>query len=489
MRHDQGGLVRLARESTPGTETIIRTPVRPVPGHTARGNEGERSRPRRPVRRRQSLALRRREQWSPLAAVCLSAELVAAVSVAGWGFVSGHGALVAVALGWATVQAGGTALGRCQRRLWSLRGTLARIQGAAVVMLGLVAGGLLAPTEAAWFLGLGALSVGLRGCAVLGQRRAEPLARTMVVGRGQDLPAVVVSIAADGSEVSTYSVNDTDELTRGEHLHRAIIESAPDRVVVVSGTLDSRELQELSWAVEELDLDVVVGMNDVGLSPSRLEPVMERGVHGVRVVPRRGLLGERALGLAHRVAAGSLLIVLAPVMLGLAMLVRMDSRGPALFVQNRVGRRGREFPMFKFRTMHTDAEQMLDSLADQNESEGGVLFKMKHDPRITRLGRILRATSLDELPQLINVVRGEMSLIGPRPALPREVAEYDHRARRRLAVRPGLTGLWQVSGRSNLSFEDAVRLDIEYIDNWSLRQEVEIAFRTVGAVVRREGAY
>jgi lipopolysaccharide/colanic/teichoic acid biosynthesis glycosyltransferase len=158
------------------------------------------------------------------------------------------------------------------------------------------------------------------------------------------------------------------------------------------------------------------------------------------------------------------------------------------FKQVRVGRDGREFIMYKFRTMHIDAEARLKELIHLNEYDS-VLFKMRNDPRVTRTGRWLRRYSLDELPQLFNVVSGQMSLVGPRPPLPGEVAAYADDVRRRLAVKPGMTGLWQVSGRSDLPWEEAVRLDLRYVENWSLSMDVVIMLRTVTAVVRSAGAY
>jgi exopolysaccharide biosynthesis polyprenyl glycosylphosphotransferase len=191
----------------------------------------------------------------------------------------------------------------------------------------------------------------------------------------------------------------------------------------------------------------------------------------------------------ERVLAALLLLVLAPLMIGIAIAVRRDSPGPAVFRQRRVGRDGREFTMYKYRTMRSDAESLVDELLDDNESEGAVLFKIRADPRITRTGGFLRRYSLDELPQLVNVLVGEMSLVGPRPALPDEVARYDRDPHRRLAVRPGLTGLWQVSGRSDLSWEETVRLDLHYVDNWSLGLDLGILLRTTRAVLGHSGAY
>ena len=167
--------------------------------------------------------------------------------------------------------------------------------------------------------------------------------------------------------------------------------------------------------------------------------------------------------------------------------IRLSDRGPVFFRQPRVGREGKMFQVWKFRTMYADAEDRLARLDDQNESDG-LLFKIKNDPRVSPVGRFLRATSLDELPQLINVLRGEMSLVGPRP-LPADDGDFLGDVRRRLLVRPGMTGLWQVSGRSDLSWDDAVRLDLYYVDNWSLAYDLRILWRTIGVVVARKGAY
>jgi lipopolysaccharide/colanic/teichoic acid biosynthesis glycosyltransferase len=183
-----------------------------------------------------------------------------------------------------------------------------------------------------------------------------------------------------------------------------------------------------------------------------------------------------------------MLAVLSPLILVTYLAIRLDSPGPALYRQTRIGRDGVGFTMLKFRTMVIDADARLAQLAVQNESDGK-LFKMRRDPRITRVGSVLRKYSLDELPQLVNVVRGDMSLVGPRPALPSEVLRYDHDECRRLALKPGLTGLWQVSGRSDLSWEDSVRLDLKYVDNWSLSQDLALLVRTVRAVLSHRGAY
>jgi len=181
-------------------------------------------------------------------------------------------------------------------------------------------------------------------------------------------------------------------------------------------------------------------------------------------------------------------LVLSPLLVGLALAIRILDGRPVLFRQTRVGRDGRLFTIYKFRTMVTDAEARKAELVELNEHDG-VLFKIKEDPRVTRVGRVLRRYSLDELPQLLNVLRGEMSLVGPRPPLPDEVARYEQDVRRRLAVKPGMTGLWQVSGRSDLSWEESVRLDVRYVENWSLILDLQILWKTWSAVFRASGAY
>jgi len=182
------------------------------------------------------------------------------------------------------------------------------------------------------------------------------------------------------------------------------------------------------------------------------------------------------------------LIVTAPLLAVLALAIRLDDGGPVLFKQTRVGKHGRAFCVYKFRTMVPDAEARKTSLACDNEQQWP-LFKIRRDPRLTRLGTSLRRWSLDELPQLLNVVAGEMSLVGPRPALPEEAAMYGDHVRRRLAVKPGMTGLWQVNGRSDLPWDESVRLDLSYVENWSLMLDLHILWKTWAAVVRGWGAY
>jgi lipopolysaccharide/colanic/teichoic acid biosynthesis glycosyltransferase len=201
---------------------------------------------------------------------------------------------------------------------------------------------------------------------------------------------------------------------------------------------------------------------------------------GLRPLVRRGLdLGLAGLGL----------FLVTPVFLLIALAIKLDSRGPVFFGQERVGRNGRRFTMWKFRTMVVAADALKDQLQKQHAASGGVRFKMVHDPRVTRAGRVLRKLSLDELPQLFNVFLGDMTLVGPRPPIYREVSLYQSRALRRLEVTPGLTCLWQVRGRSNLSFAQQVELDLEYIDRTTATDELYIVLATVPAVITGRGAY
>ena len=183
------------------------------------------------------------------------------------------------------------------------------------------------------------------------------------------------------------------------------------------------------------------------------------------------------------------LIVLLPLFVILGILIKLTSPGPVFFVQIRVGQYGRNFCFYKFRSMYIDAEKRKQELLSQNQSQDGVIFKMKNDPRITPIGRILRKTSMDELPQFLNVLSGDMSLVGPRPPLPSEVKEYTIEARKRLNVKPGLTCLWQVSGRSDIPFKEQVKLDKEYISSRSFKSDLLILLRTIPAILSGRGAY
>ncbi|MFI0502451.1 sugar transferase [Streptomyces albogriseolus] len=248
-------------------------------------------------------------------------------------------------------------------------------------------------------------------------------------------------------------------------------------------------LQRLSWNLEGSDAEMVVAPVLMEVAGPRLHVDAVLGIPLLRVSMPAFTGGRRAVkGVVDRLGATVLLVLFAPLMLLVALLVATDSRGGVFYRQRRVGKDGREFTILKFRTMVPDADRVRAALTGLNEG-AGPLFKMRRDPRVTRIGAVLRRYSLDELPQLFNVLTGSMSLVGPRPPLPEECASYGPDIRRRLKVKPGLTGLWQISGRSDLSWEEAVRLDLRYVEDWSLALDTVILWKTLRAVVQGQGAY
>jgi exopolysaccharide biosynthesis polyprenyl glycosylphosphotransferase len=268
-----------------------------------------------------------------------------------------------------------------------------------------------------------------------------------------------------------------------------VAEVGADTVAVCgSASAEPGELRRLAWQLEGTGVDLVVApqLTDIAGPRVHIRPVEGLPLLHVEEPTLSGVawLVKNAM---DRIVAFCGLLLLLPLFGLVAIAVRASDPGPVFFRQPRVGREGKTFRVWKFRTMYIDAEERLASLVDQNESDG-LLFKIRNDPRVFPIGRWLRASSLDELPQLINVLLGEMSLVGPRP-LPAEDGDFLGDVRRRLLVRPGITGLWQVSGRSDLSWDDAVRLDLYYVDNWSLAFDLTIMWRTVGVVLRTKGAY
>ncbi|MFI6599050.1 sugar transferase [Nonomuraea sp. NPDC050536] len=257
--------------------------------------------------------------------------------------------------------------------------------------------------------------------------------------------------------------------------------------VLACPEMDGLALRRLAWRLERTHTELVVAPALMEVAGPRTTIRPAAGLPLLHV-EHPELAGARKLvkSVFDRVVAFGLLVLLAPLLVGLAVAVRMTSQGPALFRQTRVGRDGRPFTIVKFRTMRPDAERQKIALVSEGD---GRLFKIRNDPRVTPLGARMRRHSLDELPQLINVLLGHMSLVGPRPPLPEEVARYGDDVRRRLLVRPGLTGLWQVSGRSDLSWEESVRLDLRYVENWSLMLDLQILWKTWSAVARGQGAY
>ncbi len=248
-------------------------------------------------------------------------------------------------------------------------------------------------------------------------------------------------------------------------------------------------LRELAWELEKTDTDLCVApaLMDVAGPRTTIRPVA--GLPLLHVDHPEFTGAKQVIkGAFDKILGVSALTLMAPVFICAAIAIRLADGGPALFRQTRVGRDGRAFTVYKFRTMVLDAEERKIHLVGSNEHDG-VLFKIRNDPRITTVGAWLRRWSVDELPQLINVVRGDMSLVGPRPALPDEAARYGDYVRRRLAVKPGITGLWQVNGRSDLSWEESVRLDLRYVENWSLILDLQILWKTCSAVLHGSGAY
>jgi exopolysaccharide biosynthesis polyprenyl glycosylphosphotransferase len=302
---------------------------------------------------------------------------------------------------------------------------------------------------------------------------------------GMTVVGACVAHPSAGEEVAGVPVyGDLDDVT-------AAVRSFGADMVAVLGCpeMDGLRLRSLAWELEKTGTDLC-------LSPALLDVAGPR----TTIRPTAGLTllhvdhpqlsGFRVVikDLFDRCIAAAALLLLFPLMVLLGATIWLHDRGPALFTQTRVGKEGRVFRIYKFRTMVVDAEKRRAELLPSNDHDG-ILFKIRKDPRITALGAHLRRWSIDELPQLLNVLLGDMSLAGPRPALPAEAAEYADHVQRRLVVKPGLTGLWQVSGRSDLSWEESVRLDLRYVENWSFALDLQIMWKTISAIVRRSGAY
>ncbi|WP_285319609.1 sugar transferase [Pseudarthrobacter sp. lyk4-40-TYG-27] len=270
----------------------------------------------------------------------------------------------------------------------------------------------------------------------------------------------------------------------------AIDRCSADAVAVSAGVqLHPQTIRHLGWELASKNIGLIMAPALTDIAGPRIHTQQVAGLPLIHVTTPTLEGGQHIAKRLFDIAVSTFLLVLAsPVMIIVGVLVKVGSRGPVLFRQERVGIGGKPFYMLKFRSMVVDAEQQISNLASQNEGSG-LLFKIRDDPRVTPVGRVIRRYSLDELPQLFNVLVGSMSLVGPRPPLPREVEAYERDVRRRLLVKPGLTGLWQVSGRSNLSWQDSVRLDLYYVENWSLAGDLVILLRTFRAVFHSTGAY
>lgn len=325
-----------------------------------------------------------------------------------------------------------------------------------------------------------ALVVGERGKAahLVGELARESFAGFEIVGaitqRGSNIDV------APGTPV-LGAFDDIEAIVDRERIEVLIMVSADE--------ISPERLRRIGWELDRRDVNLIVAASLTDIAGPRIHAIPVGGLPLIHVeypkfVGRRRFL-KRAFDLIGSVLG---LVLISPLLLVIAIAVKAGSPGPVLFRQERVGLGGVRFEMLKFRSMVADAEDRLPGLLDQSDGNG-VLFKMRDDPRVTRVGRFLRKYSLDELPQLFNVARGQMSLVGPRPPLPSEVVSYDEWAHRRLLVTPGITGLWQVSGRSDLSWEDSIRLDLYYVENWSLVGDILIVLRTIYTVLTKNGAY
>jgi exopolysaccharide biosynthesis polyprenyl glycosylphosphotransferase len=319
---------------------------------------------------------------------------------------------------------------------------------------------------------------------------AASLGRDVNAGMHVVGACVPARLTADPTVRAALSELDAPLLGGIDAIRQAVLDVAADVVAVAAcDEITPEQLRWISWQLEGTTAELVVapGLVEVAAARMHVQPVDGQALVHVEE-PR--FTGFRPLlkGLVDRTVAAAALVLLAPVLLAIAAAIRFTDGGPALFCQTRVGKDGRAFTMLKFRSMCVDAEQRKGAVEHLDDGNG-VLFKVRRDPRVTRVGRIVRKLSLDELPQLINVLTGSMSLVGPRPQLPGEVAGYTGHVHRRLLVKPGLTGLWQVSGRSDLSWDESVRLDLRYVENWSPALDLSILWRTVGAVLKGNGAY
>lgn len=296
-------------------------------------------------------------------------------------------------------------------------------------------------------------------------------------------------VAVQPTDVGRLGEVEATRVLRSADPVAAAVSNGVSAIVMVGSTgMASDVLRRTIWAAEQQGIDTLMLPIVEPVAPPQIAAVHHGGpVSMVFRGPNRQLFGVK--GILDRVLAAVGLIMLSPFFLIIGVIIRGTSSGPVLFRQSRVGREGREFTMLKFRTMVEDAEELRAQLVELNEHAGGTLFKVRDDPRVTPIGKILRKLSLDELPQLVNVLRGEMSLVGPRPPLAEEVANYPADYRRRFAVNPGMTGLWQVSGRSDLDPLSSARLDTQYVEHWTFGLDLRIMAKTVKVVILGSGAY
>ncbi len=339
------------------------------------------------------------------------------------------------------------------------------------------------------------------------RRTGEYSARTLVVGSKASVDFIAAQfthrfpyagydivgacIAAKRLRVDSVTGGGVRIVGRIDEIREVVERERIDVVIITSAAeLTPEVIKDISWKLEDAKVDIAVSPALLDIVGPRVHSRSVAGMPLIHIdVPRYE--GSKALtkSIFDELVAFALILVLSPLLIALAIAVKFSTPGPVLFRQKRIGRDGVAFDMLKFRSMVESAEGMLESLRHANESEGGVLFKIRDDPRVTPLGRVMRKYSLDELPQLFNVILGDMSLVGPRPPLPAEVEKYETHVLRRFLVKPGMTGPWQISGRSELSWDDSVRLDLYYVENWSIVGDIIFLWRTLKVVIFGRGGY
>ena len=335
-------------------------------------------------------------------------------------------------------------------------------------------------------------------------KKRRDFSKTIILGVGEDANRIAITFNDDQyNDMQVVGIVDKKENIEKERDKLKdykiigyvedlvdIIKDNKIQTVIVSGkTYHYYEILDMIETLKGMDVLILMFPGFFEFSINRME---SREISGIPVIhiANIGFFGFNLLlkNLFDYVLGTIFFIFFIPIYLIIGLMIKIDSKGPVFYMQERVTKYGSKFKMYKFRTMVRDADKLLDELKDKNEADG-LLFKIKDDPRITRVGKILRRLSIDELPQIINVLKGQLSLVGPRPPLPSEVAEYQNWHAKRLNVKQGITGLWQVTGRSDLGFEEGVKLDLYYIQNWSITMDIKILIKTIPAIFTRRGAY